>query len=100
MVITDANFCVNTWIYGGVTLAEVARRAAIGFDGVELVGEPQEFRPAEVRCTLADAGLRALDDISYEGVVSLEPLPRGASPYDARGGHIPGQNWTPNCAPA
>jgi sugar phosphate isomerase/epimerase len=31
---------------------------------------------------------RALYDINYEGVVSLEPLPRGASPYDARGGNI------------
>lgn len=33
--------------------------------------------------------LRALDDIDYEGGLSLEPLPKGASPYDARGGYIP-----------
>ena len=33
--------------------------------------------------------LRALDDIDFEGVLSMEPLPKGASPYDARSGHIP-----------
>lgn len=33
--------------------------------------------------------LRALHDIDYQGGVSLEPLPRGASPYDARNGKIP-----------
>jgi D-psicose/D-tagatose/L-ribulose 3-epimerase len=33
--------------------------------------------------------LRALHDIGYQGGVSLEPLPKGASPYDARNGKIP-----------
>lgn len=33
--------------------------------------------------------LRALYDIKYTGVMSLEPLPKGASPYDARKGKIP-----------
>ena len=33
--------------------------------------------------------LRALHDIDYEGGVSLEPLPKGAQPYDARKGSIP-----------
>jgi sugar phosphate isomerase/epimerase len=33
--------------------------------------------------------LRALHDIEYEGGISLEPLPRGKAPYDARGGNIP-----------
>jgi len=32
--------------------------------------------------------IRALHDINYKGGVSLEPLPRGASPYDARDGNI------------
>jgi D-psicose/D-tagatose/L-ribulose 3-epimerase len=36
--------------------------------------------------------LRALYDIEYEGAVSLEPLPKGASPYDARVGSIPAEN--------
>ncbi|MDI7278058.1 MAG: sugar phosphate isomerase/epimerase family protein [Anaerolineae bacterium] len=35
--------------------------------------------------------LRALCDIGYEGGVSLEPLPKGASPYEARSGHIPAE---------
>ncbi|MFH2069529.1 MAG: sugar phosphate isomerase/epimerase family protein [Candidatus Omnitrophota bacterium] len=33
--------------------------------------------------------IRALYDIDYRGVMSLEPLPKGASPYDARKGNIP-----------
>lgn len=70
------NFCVNNWIYGGVTLAEMARRAAAaGFDGVELVGEPQEYRPAEACRALADAGLRAL------AVCGMHP---GPEPGDLR----------------
>ena len=35
--------------------------------------------------------LRALYDIEYEGNISLEPLPKGASPYDARKGNIPAE---------
>jgi D-psicose/D-tagatose/L-ribulose 3-epimerase len=35
--------------------------------------------------------IRALHDIDYEGGISLEPLPGGASPYDARGGTIPAE---------
>jgi len=33
--------------------------------------------------------IRALHDIQFKGGVSLEPLPKGASPYDARDGLIP-----------
>lgn len=33
--------------------------------------------------------IRALYDIKYEGGISLEPLPSGSSPYDAREGNIP-----------
>jgi len=35
--------------------------------------------------------LRSLYDIDYTGVISLEPLPKGASPYDARTGKIPAE---------
>ncbi len=35
--------------------------------------------------------LRALHDIDYQGVISMEPLPKGSSPYDARDGHIPAE---------
>lgn len=33
--------------------------------------------------------IRALYEISYSGVISLEPLPKGKEPYDARNGNIP-----------
>lgn len=33
--------------------------------------------------------IRALQDIGYQGGISLEPLPKGASPYEARKGVIP-----------
>jgi D-psicose/D-tagatose/L-ribulose 3-epimerase len=52
-------FFVNNWIFGATPLAEVVRRvAAIGFDGIELVGEPTEYRPAEVNRLVKDVGLR------------------------------------------
>ncbi|MDI3472159.1 MAG: hypothetical protein PWQ20_337 [Thermotogaceae bacterium] len=35
--------------------------------------------------------IRALYDIEYEGAVSCEPLPKGASPYEARKGKIPAE---------
>ncbi|MCD6231142.1 hypothetical protein J7K28_00750, partial [Candidatus Aerophobetes bacterium] len=33
--------------------------------------------------------IRALYDIEYGGGISLEPLPKGASPYEVREGVIP-----------
>jgi sugar phosphate isomerase/epimerase len=33
--------------------------------------------------------IRALHDVEYQGGISLEPLPKGASPYEARKGFIP-----------
>jgi hypothetical protein len=33
--------------------------------------------------------VQALRDIAYEGGISLEPLPKGASPYDIRQGLVP-----------
>ena len=35
--------------------------------------------------------LRALHDIEFDGGISMEPLPRGKSPYDARDGKIPAE---------
>ena len=35
--------------------------------------------------------LRALYDINYPGSISLEPLPKGKAPYDARNGNIPAE---------
>ena len=57
----DIKFYVNSWIFGCVSLAEVIRRtAAIGFDGIELKGEPKEFNAAEVARMVRDAGLEVL----------------------------------------
>ncbi len=42
------------WIYGAAPLAETLERiAAAGCDGVELPGEPDQIRPADVRALLA-----------------------------------------------
>jgi D-psicose/D-tagatose/L-ribulose 3-epimerase len=57
----DIKFYVNSWIFGRVSLAEVIRRtAAIGFDGIELKGEPKEFNAPEVARMVRDAGLEVL----------------------------------------
>jgi sugar phosphate isomerase/epimerase len=51
-------FGVSAWIYGEAPLAEtLARIAAAGYDGVELPGEPERWRPAELRRWLGDHGL-------------------------------------------
>ena len=51
-------FFVNTWVFGNCSMAEVLDRVAgIGYDGVEVVGEPKLF-PAEKYAPLArDKGL-------------------------------------------
>lgn len=52
---------VAAWIYGEAPLeATLDRIAAAGFDGVELSGEPDRWRPAELRRLLAHSGLRPL----------------------------------------
>ncbi|MCS7220407.1 MAG: sugar phosphate isomerase/epimerase family protein [Anaerolineae bacterium] len=57
----DIKFYVNSWIFGRVPLAEaIHRTAAIGFDGVELKGEPREFNATEVAHMIKDAGLEVL----------------------------------------
>ena len=54
-------FYVNNWIFGDAALTEVCRRvAAIGFDGIELVGEPEQYDAAEVRRVCSDNGLHVL----------------------------------------
>ncbi len=50
-----------TWIYGEAPLDEtLGRIAAAGCDGVELLGEPDRWPPAEVRRLLARHGLAPL----------------------------------------
>lgn len=52
-------FFVNNWIFGDVSIDEVIRRVAkIGFDGIELVGEPKLYKPGYVKNLLEDHGLK------------------------------------------
>ena len=52
---------VNNWIFGNATLAEVAMRASrLGFDGIELVGEPDDYEPSQVNRLMEEHGLRVL----------------------------------------
>jgi sugar phosphate isomerase/epimerase len=51
-------FGVSAWIYGDAPLPEtLARIAAAGYDGVEMPGEPERWRPADLRRWLGDHGL-------------------------------------------
>ena len=55
----DFQISVNTWIFGAAPIAEVILRAkSIGFDGIELVGEPKIFRASEIKQMIDDAGLK------------------------------------------
>ncbi len=54
-------FGVCSWIFGDEELASTASfLAKAGFDGVELYGNLQAFRPAEVNAVLGDHGLAVL----------------------------------------
>src|ERR1700690_3351257 len=67
---------VNNWIFGACNLREVARRAAaIGFDAIELVGEPTIYRAGEVRDILGDVGLHV------QSICGMHP---GPAPQDLR----------------
>ena len=55
-----------TWIFGDTSLEGVARGlSSLGYDGVELLGDPERYPPQEARRILADQGLE---------VFSLTPL--------------------------
>ncbi|AEE96387.1 sugar phosphate isomerase/epimerase family protein [Mahella australiensis] len=50
--------CVNNWIFGNAPLREVVERATkMGFDGIELVGEPAIYKPAEINGLVGAYGL-------------------------------------------
>jgi sugar phosphate isomerase/epimerase len=54
----DIQFFVNNWIFGAVPLPEIVRRvAAIGFDGIELVGEPKIYNARELKKFITDRGI-------------------------------------------
>ncbi len=80
----EIKFFVNTWIFGNVSLREVVERAAaIGFDGIELVGEPKLYDAGEVRTLVEDKGLKV------QSICGMHPGPeegdlRALSHPDAR----------------
>jgi len=55
------NFFVNTWIFGKVTLKETIERvASLGYDGIELVGEPEIYRAKEVNNLVKNQGIKVI----------------------------------------
>jgi D-psicose/D-tagatose/L-ribulose 3-epimerase len=69
-------FSVNNWIFGAAPFEQVIQRvAAIGFDGIELVGEPALYKPAQVKRLVEDVGLR---------VFSICGMHPGPDPLDLR----------------
>ena len=72
----DIQFFVNNWIFGAVSLPEIVHRvAAIGFDGIELVGEPKIYNVREVKKIVEDAGLKV------QSICGMHP---GPEPGDLR----------------
>lgn len=52
---------VCTWTFGDLPLGEIARRlSALGFDGVELMGDVEQYRAREAAQILRDHGLAVL----------------------------------------
>ncbi|MDR1505617.1 MAG: sugar phosphate isomerase/epimerase [Treponema sp.] len=51
-------FSINSWIFGGATIGEIAKRAKeIGVDGIDISGEPDTTNVNEVKDALAKYGL-------------------------------------------
>ncbi len=75
-------YSVSNWIYGDEPLEETLQRLSrCGFDGVELVGEPDRYRPVEVR-RLCDA--YKLEVFSIAGMFPWPTDERDlANPYPA-----------------
>lgn len=64
---------VCTWTFGDLSLAEIARRLnALGFDGVELMGDLELYEPGSVTQTLGDYGL-AVFSLTPENVDLAHP---------------------------
>jgi len=57
----EIKFYVNTWIFGNVSLREVIQRvASLGYDGVELVGEPKIYKAKEVNDLIEGEGISVI----------------------------------------
>jgi sugar phosphate isomerase/epimerase len=66
---------VCTWTFGDLSLAAIAGRLqALGFDGVELMGDLGQYRPAEAARVLRDHGLEVFS-LTPENVDLAHPDP-------------------------
>lgn len=55
------NYAISNWIYGDEPLEHtMARLARYGYDGIELMGEPRQYNPVEVRRQCERHGLQVL----------------------------------------
>ena len=63
-------------MFGDMSLDEIARRLGqLGYDGVELVGDPGLYSPSEAAATLGDQGLQVLS-LTPDNVDLAHPDPR------------------------
>ncbi len=54
-------YSISNWIYGGEPLEQTFQRLRrFGYDGVELMGEPDQYHPVEVRALCQKHGLSVL----------------------------------------
>lgn len=59
-------YAVSNWIYDGEELADTyARLRRLGFDGVELVGEPERYSPENIRRLNQEYGLAVVSVLSW-----------------------------------
>jgi D-psicose/D-tagatose/L-ribulose 3-epimerase len=66
---------VCTWTFGPRPIAEIARRVrALGYDGVELHGDLEAFKPREIKTLLGDHGLE-LFSLTPDNVDPATPDP-------------------------
>ena len=55
-------FSINSWIFGNLSIEEIARRAKeIGVDGIDVSGEPDTIDAKAVKATLDKYGLKVFD---------------------------------------
>ena len=62
-------FSINSWIFGNLSIEEIARRAKeIGVDGIDVSGEPDTMDAKAVKATLDKYALRYLTStVTYRG---------------------------------
>ena len=55
-------FSINSWIFGNLSIEEIARRAKeVGVDGIDVSGEPDTIDAKAVKATLDQYGLKVFD---------------------------------------